>query len=70
MKKTIIYILCVLSVTLIKAQKSEESVVLEKLNLMPIESILDEQGRQIDKATKVLRINRNEHFRSSSNTAN
>ena len=41
------------------AQNSEHpAVILEKQNLKPIESVTDEQGREIDKETKALRIDR------------
>ena len=39
MKKTVNLILFALSISLINAQKSEETIILEKLNLKPIESL-------------------------------
>jgi len=58
MKKIVIFVLFVLSITLANAQKTEEPVRIEKLNL-----------KLIDKETKALRINRNEYFKSDSNDA-
>ena len=69
MKKTAISILCVMAITLVNAQKLKESAALEKFNLKPIESVIDEQGRKIDKETKALRINRNEYFKSDAKEA-
>ena len=49
MKKTVIFILFVLSMTLANAQRPVESAKLEKLNLKPIESVDDEQLGRVDK---------------------
>ena len=64
MKRVIISILFAIAISFVNAQKSEESVMLEKFNLKSIESVFNEQGEKIDKETQVLRINRNEYFKS------
>ena len=52
MKKILIFILFAFSISFVNAQKSEEPTTLEKLNLRPIESVLDEHGGKRDKETK------------------
>ena len=69
MKKIIFFISCVLLISLANAQKSRESSMLEKLNLKPIESVMNEQIGQIDKETKALRANHNEYFESDAKEA-
>jgi hypothetical protein len=63
MKKIVNFVVLVLSFALVHAQ------VLEKRNLKPIESVIDEQGRTVDKETKVLRLNRNQNFKSEAKDA-
>jgi len=70
MKKILPLLLFVLPIILTIAQKVEELPMLKKLNLKPIETIIDEQGRKIDKETGALRINRNEYFKSEAEDAN
>ena len=64
MKKIVVLILFAFSISFVNAQKSEEITRLEKLNLKPIESVMDEQKGKIDNEVHVLRVNRNEHFKS------
>jgi len=52
------------------AQKSEESAMLKKLNLKPIEFVIDEQTGKRDKETNALRVNWNESFKSEAKEAN
>ena len=63
-KKTPFLILFAFSLSFVNAQKSEESVMLEKINLKHIEFVENEHGNKEDKETKVLRIIRNEYFKS------
>ena len=60
MKRTICLILVLLSITFVNAQKFEDSLRFEKLNLKPIESGTEKE---------VLRINRNEYFKSEAKGA-
>jgi hypothetical protein len=53
----------VFSISFANAQKSAETIRLEKLNLKPIKSIVDEQIGKIDNETRALRVNRNESFK-------
>ena len=69
MKKIAILTLFAFSISFVYAQKSEETTMLEKLNLKPIESVFDKQSGKIDKETKALRINRNEYFTSEAKEA-
>jgi len=69
LKKALSLLLFVFSIVLTNAQKSEYPVIPEKRNLKPIESVTDEQGREVDKETKALRINRNEYFKSEAKEA-
>jgi len=69
MKKSVIFILFVLSINLIHAQKPRESSQFEKLNLKPVETVADGQGGKIDKETKALRVNQNEYFESNTKEA-
>ena len=64
MKKIIVFILFALSISFGNAQKSVETIMLEKLNLKPIESVVDEQIGKVDNETRALRVNRNEYFKS------
>ena len=64
MKKIDVLILFAFSISFMNAQKSEETIRLEKLNLKPIEFVIDEQTGKIDNETRVLRVNRNESFKS------
>ena len=64
MKKTLFLILFALSITSLNAQKLEEPATFIKLNLKPIETVIDEQGREVDKETKALRVSYNEYFKS------
>jgi Zn-dependent metalloprotease len=59
-----------LPIAFASAQESSESSMLEKFNLKPIESVINERGEEIDPETKVLRDNRNESFKSESKEAN
>jgi len=70
MKKIIILMLFSLLICFVNAQKPKEPLMLEKLNLQPIESIFDEQQGKIYKETKVLRANLNEYFKSETNETN
>ena len=56
MKKTVILVLFALSFILIDAQNMREASMFEKLNRKPIETVFDEQGREVDKETGVLRV--------------
>ena len=58
MKKIVSLILLVLSISFVYAQKSEEAVMFERLNL-----------KSIDKSTNVLRVNRSENFQSEAKEA-
>jgi len=69
MKKVIVLILFAFSISFVNAQKPEETTALEKLNLKPVESVFDEQAGKIDRETRALRVNRNEHFKSEVNEA-
>ena len=69
MKKRVPLLLFVFSIILTNAQNLEYLATIEKRNLKPIESVTDEQGREIDKETKALRINRNEYFKSEAKEA-
>jgi hypothetical protein len=62
MKKIMTVVLFTLSITLLSAQKPKEVSNLEKFNLKPIESVVDEKLEKIDKETGALRVNRNEYF--------
>ena len=64
MKKIVVLILFAFSISFVDAQKSEEITRLEKLNLKPIKSVMDEQKGIIDNETRALRVNRNESFKS------
>ena len=64
MKKSGILIALSLSITLVNAKKPNESLMLEKLNLKPIETVFDDQMGKIDKETQALRVQRNEYFKS------
>ena len=70
MKKTVFLILFAFAVSFTNAQKSEETIMLEKLNLKSIETVFDEQTGKIDKETKALRVNLNEHFKSEAKEVN
>ena len=70
MKKIAILILFVLSINLMNAQKSEEATMLEKLNLKPIEFVMDELSGKRDKETNALRVQWNESFKSEAKEAN
>jgi hypothetical protein len=63
MKKIIISILFLLLIPILNAQLYRDSILM-KLNLKPIITVKDEIGREVDKETKSLRINRNEYFKS------
>jgi hypothetical protein len=67
MKKIMMFSLFLLSITLLKAQKPKEVSTFEKINLKPIECIVDEEFGKIDKETKALRVNRNEYFQFENN---
>jgi len=54
MKKIVSLLLFAWSFFLTSAQEAEEWVILKKTNLKPIETITDEQGREIDKETQAL----------------
>ena len=69
MKRTVSFILLALSITFVNAQRPRESSNLEKFNLKPIESVFDDQGKKVDKETKALRVNRNQHFKSEAKEA-
>ena len=70
MKKLGTLIVFALSMNLMHAQEQEKSVVFEKYNAKPIESVYNEQGGKIDRETKVLRVNHNEYFQSEATDAN
>jgi len=70
MKKTASLVLFALSITLINAQNTRELSMFKRLNLRPIESIVDEQRGRVDKETGALRVNWNEHFESETKEAN
>jgi len=63
MKKAVVLLLFAFSISFVNAQKSEGTTMLEKLNLKPIEFVMDEQAGKIDKETKALRVNLNEYFK-------
>jgi len=63
MKKVIYVILFALSIGLANAQNANELNRLVKINLKSIESVYDEQSREIDSETQAIRMNRNERFR-------
>jgi len=63
MKKTIIFIACVLSFALVIAQKSEETLKLEKLNLRPV-GAFNKLWWEIDKETGKVQINWHKRFKS------
>ena len=70
MKRITILILLALSISFVNAQKSEETMMLEKLNLKPIEFVINEQTGKRDKETNALRVNWNESFKSEAKEAN
>ena len=53
MKKTVIFILLVLSVTFVNAQRARKSSNLEKFNLKPIETVVDDLSRSENKNLKI-----------------
>ncbi|MDR1122166.1 MAG: M36 family metallopeptidase [Dysgonamonadaceae bacterium] len=69
MKRLILFNFLLLSTTIMSAQKPQEVSALEKINLKPIETIFDEQLGKIDKDNKMLRVKRNENFKSDAKTA-
>ena len=69
MKKILSLILFALSITLINAQNTEETLMFKKLNLKPRESVFDEQLGKVDKETGALRVKRNEYFKSNAQEA-
>ena len=69
MKTIAVTILLALPISFVYAQKREESLMLEKINLKSIESVFDEQAGKIDKETQALRLNFLEDFKTDSKEA-
>ena len=70
MKKAVVLILFIFSISFVNAQNTRESSMLERLNLKPIEFIVDEQRGKMDKETGALRVNWDDHFESEAKEAN